>query len=62
MARVCESVSVYVRSSPLADLSSFLLFGRFREQSGHQPAIAEQSRFMSTRPRLAGNLKGGVSS
>src|SRR6266478_3121227 len=27
-----------------------LLFVRFREQSGHQPAIAGPSRFKSTRP------------
>jgi hypothetical protein len=28
-----------------SDLRNRLLFGRFRRQSGHQPAIAEQSRF-----------------
>src|SRR5215471_4977202 len=33
------------------DLPGRLLFGRFQEQSGHLPATAEQSRFMSTRPR-----------
>jgi ABC transporter substrate binding protein len=26
---------------------------RFRSQSGHQPVIAGQSRFMSTRPKLS---------
>ena len=34
------------------DLPGRLLFGRFQEQSGHPPATAEQSRFMSTRPRF----------
>ena len=34
-----------------SDLPKRLLFGRFRGQSRHQAAIAEQLRFMSTRPR-----------
>jgi hypothetical protein len=37
-----------------ADLPRCPLSVRFRTQSGHQPAIGEQSRFMSTRPSAPG--------
>jgi hypothetical protein len=38
-----------ILDSTEADLPRCPLSVRFRRQSGHQPAIAEQSRFMSTR-------------
>jgi hypothetical protein len=38
----------------ISDLPRLSAIGRFRGQSGHQAAVAEQSRFMSTRPSVAG--------